>query len=77
MCAKLEFQRVRMIRVADQTKRFSGNTEAGLYFGTNRNIRHKLPQGIGQILIQFMTAVPSDVIAKQTAADTDFEFIVH
>jgi hypothetical protein len=61
----------RPIRVADKAEGVARDAETALHFGAHGDILDVLPQGVGEKPVQGVPAVPADILAEQSAADSE------
>jgi hypothetical protein len=61
----------RPIRVADKAEGVARDAETALHFGADGNILNVFPQGAGEKTVQGVPAIPADILAEQSAADSE------
>jgi hypothetical protein len=61
----------RTLRVADEAEGVARDAETALHFGAHRDILDVLPEGVGEKPVQGVSAVPADILAEQSAADSE------
>jgi len=61
----------RAIRVADKAEGVARDAEPALHFGADGDILDVLSQGVGEKPVQGVPAVPADILAEQSAADSE------
>jgi hypothetical protein len=57
------------MRITHQALGLPGDAEAALRLGANRGISHELPECISEIPVEFVPAVPSNLLSEQARAD--------
>ncbi len=61
----------RPLRVSDEAEGIPGGAEACLHLGAHRDIFHVPAQGVGEESVQGVPAVPADILAEKSGADSD------
>jgi hypothetical protein len=69
----------RPLRVTDEAEGVARDTETALYLGADGDILDVLPQGVYEEPVHGVPAVPADIVAQQSAADseTDLFHVCH
>jgi hypothetical protein len=61
----------RPLRVADEAEGVARDTETALHLGADGDILDVLPQGVDEEPVQCVPAVPADILAEQSGADSE------